>query len=206
MGTQRAARALAVRTEGQHAVQVWLDQLRQPDHHRQVKSLVQARRAKQVPRVDHEINKPEAQERLGRDITVRPRNRLPRGCGCEGQGLEPGRLDHRTHRIVSELIGCEHLPGLDTANPGQQQRRKTVPDHHMLDQRTHRNVRRSQPVPRAGREMTHHSLKLRRCSLDQFHDRTIALGRPRRGCRHTITVNGTSKYRSVVAFVQKRRV
>ena len=130
LGTQRAARALAVRPEGQHAVQVWLDQLRQPDHHRQIESLFQARRAEQVPRVDHEINKPEAQERRGRDITVRSRNRLPRGCGCEGKGLAPGRLGHRGHRghrIVSELISCEHLPGLDTANPANSSAEKRFP-------------------------------------------------------------------------------
>lgn len=55
MPLERAARALAIRSEGEHVVQVGLDQTKQCDHNRRVKRLIEPRGTEEVPRVNHEI-------------------------------------------------------------------------------------------------------------------------------------------------------
>jgi len=66
---------------------MWFDHTRQPGDHRWVKSFIEARRAEEVPRVNHKVDKPEAQESFGRDVAVRAWNWLFRWCGGECLGL-----------------------------------------------------------------------------------------------------------------------
>jgi hypothetical protein len=66
---------------------MWFDHTRQPGDHRWVKSFIEARRTEEVPRVDHKVDEPEAQECLGRESAVRAWNWLFRWCGSEGLGL-----------------------------------------------------------------------------------------------------------------------
>jgi hypothetical protein len=51
--------------------------------------------------MDHQIDKPEAQESSRRDIALRPRNQLPRRRPGERLRLASRRLDHGSDRILT---------------------------------------------------------------------------------------------------------
>ena len=119
---------------------MWFDHTRQPGDHRWVESFIEARRAEEVPRVNHKVDEPEAQERFGRDVAPRAWNWLFRWCGGEGLGLVSPRFGHRGDRVVSELVVCEHVPGLFTTDAGKQERSEAVSHHDVLDQVTHRHL------------------------------------------------------------------
>ena len=97
--------------------------------------------------MDHEIDQSEAQERGRRDVANTMGDGLLGWCGGERRCLPKSRLNHRGERIVSELITTESSPGRVAANACQQERREAVPDHNVLNQLAHRDLRWRQPIP-----------------------------------------------------------
>jgi hypothetical protein len=66
---------------------VRLHQLQEAVDDVRVEGFVQPCRTEQVPGVHHQVDQPEPQERLGRDVTSRTRDQLARRCVGEGLSL-----------------------------------------------------------------------------------------------------------------------
>lgn len=146
-----------------------LDRRHEIDDYLLIKGLVEPRGPEQVPRVDHQINEAETQERLGRDVPSGPGNGLPGRCRGERLRLASCRVDNGGDWIVAELVTGEQVPSLIAINAGQQQRREAVADHDVLDQLTYRELRRRRPVPGVRRQLTHNPFELSRRGVDQLH-------------------------------------
>ena len=124
-----------------------LDHRHEIDDNSRIKGLVEPRGTEQVPRVDHQVNETERQERSGGDVASGARNGLSRRRRGERLRLASCRLDHGSDWIIPELIIGEHVPSLIAINACQQQRGEAVADHDVLHQLAYRELRRRRPIP-----------------------------------------------------------
>jgi hypothetical protein len=126
---------------------VELDLTQHCDHDRGFKRLIEACAAEEVPRVNHEIDQSEAQERGRRDVAAAMGDEPLGWYGGEGHCLPSCRLNHRGERIVSELITTQLGPSRVAVNACEEERREAVPDHNVLNQLAHRDLRWRRPIP-----------------------------------------------------------
>ncbi len=167
--SQRAARACAVGTVGEHLVQVWLDHVHEFGDDVWIEGLVELRGMQEVPRVNHEVDKADPQEGGGGDVTLRARKNLAGRCRGERLRLASRRLSDGSGWIRSELVTGEHVPSFSAIDTCQQQGGEAIPDHNVLDQLAYRDLRRRRPIPRIRGQLTHDPFELSRGSIHQLH-------------------------------------
>lgn len=105
-----------------------LDHPDQIDNNSLIKDLVEPCGTEEVPRVDHQVNETEPQERSGGDAAFGARNRLPLRRRGERLRLASCRLNHGSDWIIPKLITCEDVPSLIAIDACQQQRGEALPN------------------------------------------------------------------------------